>query len=628
MPATDLTGRASAIPSDSSPGPRGTDDPGDDRSTGSPSSGAGIVLPPQWRVRHRLPDGRIRAGQVVVLQLAVVIAVVALGQAMPAMLIGLAVAALLATLAGARVRDRWLIEWIGTAVAYAFRRRTRPADVGSAALLDRLDPGAMLRPAELADAPAAVLDDATGLVALLEITDPSELIGDEARSLPPPATLLSAGTPHGPPIRVQLLLSRTTAPAVALGGAAIATSYRQLTEGRLGGHERAVLAVRVLRVDGASPAELRHALAGTMRRIVRRLRPLSGRPLGKPAALAALAELAHHEAGPVRETWSALHGRHLLQASFHLDRWPDPRSAGGRQLVSRLLAVPATAVTVALAAGPRPGTARSELAVRLAATAPAELAAATRTVRRTVDEAGGEVRRLDGDQLGGLAATVPLALPGRGRPGPAAPELTIGDAGLLVGVNRHGSAVTVRLFRPEGTRVVLVGGLRTGQTLVLRAMALGARVAVRTTRPTSWEPFLRAVGAPGGEVPRLLPPGGPTNDASGSPLHPLLLVVDTGPVGAAPEQPGPPWQATLLLRDELTSADVATLGHADLAVFQPLDSTEAALAGNALGLGPSAEWLTRMRQDMVAVVNRRALRWARLTPSPLEMRLVGPPNRH
>lgn len=628
MPATDLTGRASAIPPDSSPGPRGTDDPGDDRSTGSPSSGSGFVLPPQWRVRHWLPGGRIRAGQVVVLQLAIVLAVVALGQATPAMLIGLAAAALLAALAGARVRDRWLIEWLGTAVAYAFRRRTLPAGVGSAALLDRLDPGAVLRPAELADAPAAVLDDATGLVALLEITDPSELIGDEARSLPPPAALLSAGTPHGPPIRVQLLLTRTTAPAVALGGAAIATSYRQLTEGRLGGHERAVLAVRVLRVDGASPAELRHALGGTMRRIVRRLRPLSSRPLGKHAARAALAELAHHEAGPVRETWSALHEGHLLQATFHLDRWPDPRSAGARQLVSRLLAVPATAVTVALAAGPWPGTARSELAVRLAATTPAELAAATRTVRRTVDEAGGEVRRLDGDQLGGLAATIPLALPGRGRPGLAAPELTVGDAGLLVGVNRHGSAVTVRLFRPEGTRVVLVGGLRAGQTLVLRAMALGARVAVRTTRPTSWEPFLRAVGAPGGEVPRLLPPSGPTNDAPGSPLHPLLLVVDTGPVGAAPAQPGPPWQATLLLRDELTSADVATLGHADLAVFQPLDPTEAALAGNALGLGPSADWLTRMRQDMVAVVNRRALRWARLTPSPLEMRLVGPPNRH
>ncbi|MER7455609.1 type VII secretion protein EccE [Micromonospora sp. NPDC126480] len=585
-------------------------------------------MPPQWSARGR-PSGGVRAGQVVVLQVAGAVLLAALGRGASAVLGGVAVAALLLALAGARVRGRWLFEWLGTALAYVARRRALPAEAGPADLLDLVDPGAVVRSAELAGTPAAVLDDAAGMVALLEILEPGELIGDGSRALPPPAALLSAATPGGPPVRVQLVLAAVAAPAVALGGGAVATSYRQLTDGRLPGRERAVLAVRVLRVDGATPVELRHALAGTLRRIVRRAGPASVRPLGEHAALRVIAELAHHEAGPARESWSALRSGSLLQAGFRLDRWPDPRAEGGRRLVSRLLALPATAVTVALSAGPSTHDTTSPpsgLTVRLAAATPGELATAVQALHRTVDGSGGEVRRLDGEHLAGLAATVPLALPDGGPPGPAAPELVIGGAGLLLGANRHGAAVTVRLFRPEGTRVVLVGGLGAGQMISLRAMALGARVVVQTARPRAWEPFVRGVGTPGGTIP-LLPPGRPVGGEPGSPLRPLLLVVDTGPVGPAPE-PDPPWQATVLLRDELTVTDVAALGRADLALLQPLGRAEATLAGSALGLGESAEWLTRIREDMVAVVNRRALRWARLTPSPIEAQLIGGPGRH
>lgn len=204
-------------------------------------------------------------------------------------------------------------------------------------------------------------------------------------------------------------------------------------------------------------------------------------------------------------------------------------------------------------------------------------------------------------------------------------ELSLGEAGLMVGANRHGGAVTVRLFRPEPTRLLLVGGVRAGQLVVLRALALGARVVVQTTRPRAWEPFVRGVGAPGGAVP-VIPPGRPVGGAPGSPLQPLLLVVDAG---AAPEEadPGAAWQSTMVVRDALTPADVPALARADLAILQPLDPAEAALAGTALGLGGSADWLTRIRDDMVAVVNRRALRWALLSPTPIESQLVGRPVR-
>ncbi|NED55241.1 type VII secretion protein EccE, partial [Micromonospora aurantiaca] len=145
-------------------------------------------------------------------------------------------------------------------------------------------------------------------------------------------------------------------------------------------------------------------------------------------------------------------------------------------------------------------------------------------------------------------------------------------------------------------------------------------------RPRIWEPFVRGVGTVGGGVP-LLPPGRPVGGAPGSPLHPLLVVVDAGPV---PPEAGPAaaWQSVLVVRDELTPADTPALARADLAILQPLDPDEAALAGAALGLGGSAEWLTRIRDDMVAVVNRRALRWALLSPTPVESQLVGRPARH
>ncbi|SCL57871.1 type VII secretion protein EccE [Micromonospora citrea] len=599
--------------------------------TGLGLAGPRAAPPPQWIPAARRRKVGVGAGQVVAAQVAVAAVVASAGRGVLATLAAVAVAALLLPVAWVRLRGRWLFEWLATGLGYATRRRALPPAADPAALLGLVDPGAVVRPAELAGTPAAVLDDAAGVVALLEVGDPTDLLGDGPRALPVPASLLSAAAPDGPPVRLQLLLAGAPAPTVGAGGGTVATSYRQLTDGRLAGLERGVLAVRVLRADGWTGEELRRALSGTVRRIVRRLGAVTARPLGEQATLRVLAELAHHDDHPVRESWQAMRAGDLLQTTFRLLRWPDTRADAGRRLVSRLLALPATATTVSLCAGPwagaDPASAPTELAVRLAAATPAELSLAVQALRRAVAEAGGDVHRLDGAQLDGLAATLPLAAAGAPGPGPAPDglELTLGEAGLMVGTNRHGGAVTVRLFRPEGTRVMLVGGVRAAQLVALRAMALGARVVVQTARPRSWEPFVRGVGTPGAMIP-LVPPGRPVGGGPGSALCPLLVVVDAGPPPADPA-PGAGWRATLLVRDELTPADADALGRADLAVLQPLDPAEAALAGAALGLGGSAEWLTRIRDDMVAVVNRRALRWALLSPTPIESQLIGRPSR-
>ena len=59
-------------------------------------------------------------------------------------------------------------------------------------------------------------------------------------------------------------------------------------------------------------------------------------------------------------------------------------------------------------------------------------------------------------------------------------------------------------------------------------------------------------------------------------------------------------------------------------LLQPLTAAEAALAGGALGLGGSADWLTRIQSDMVGVVlPRRSVRWTLLSPTPIELQLIG-----
>ncbi|MFC0007824.1 type VII secretion protein EccE [Micromonospora siamensis] len=584
-------------------------------------------LPPQWMPAVTGRPASRRTGRVVAAQVALALPLAALGRGAGVLAVACVGALLLLVVWWARLRGRPLVGWLGVAVARLARRRALPS-AGAAELVDLVSPGAVVRPVELAGGPAAVLDDATGLTALLEVGDPGDLLGGGSRVLPGPASLLPPASAESPPVCVQLLLGAAPAPAPSAADGTAGTSYRQLTDGRLPGRSRALLAVRVLRVDGWSDEDLRRALSGTVRRIVRRLEPSTARPLGASAALLAVADLAHHDDGaPVRESWQAVRTGELLQSCFRV-RLPADREPAGAHLVSRVLATPATATTVSICAGPRTGTGagRSGLTVRLAARTPAELAAAAQVLRRSAAELGAEVRRLDGEQLVGLAATLPLAAaPGAGHDGDGPAELTLGDAGLMVGANRHGGAVTVRLFRPEGTRVLLVGGLRAAQLITVRAMALGAAVVVQTGRPRSWEPFVRGVAATSGTIP-VLPPGRPVGDAPGTSLRPLLLVLDVGPVPADPA-PGPAWRSTLVVRDELTPADVDALARADLAVLQPLDPAEAALAGTALGLGGTADWLTRIREDMVAVVNRRALRWALLSPTPIESQVIGRPAR-
>jgi hypothetical protein len=106
----------------------------------------------------------------------------------------------------------------------------------------------------------------------------------------------------------------------------------------------------------------------------------------------------------------------------------------------------------------------------------------------------------------------------------------------------------------------------------------------------------------------------------------VILDADAGdthePAGTAP--PPAPWRTTIVIRERLADPDVDLLARADLALLGPLSAPEAVLAGAALGLGGTGDWLARIRGDMLAaVVPRRTVRWALATPTHLERALLG-----
>ncbi|MGH3729314.1 MAG: hypothetical protein ACRDTU_11260 [Micromonosporaceae bacterium] len=202
-------------------------------------------------------------------------------------------------------------------------------------------------------------------------------------------------------------------------------------------------------------------------------------------------------------------------------------------------------------------------------------------------------------------------------------EVNTGGAGLLLGLNRQNSPVTARVFRPEPTRAMLIGGLACVQLLAYRALALGVRVVVQSARAAAWERFAAEAGGGVG----FIAPGSPIPQPATA-MFPQLVIIDVGPsVGELDSQAGA-WRTTLTVRDELTAWDVDTLMRADVAVMQPLSEVESALAASALGLHEVQEWMSRIRADMVTLASHGTVRWALLAASAAEQQVVGQPVRY
>lgn len=543
----------------------------------------------------------------------------------------------LAALAVLRWRGRWLYEWLPLAAGRLTGRRVGTAD--GSRILAGLHPGAVI---EEADDGYGVLVTTDGHTALLALGHPSDLVveGDLAADgwADAIAATVSRADPQAqmPAVAVQLLVHAVPAPLARLADTVAGASYRQLTDGQIPAQRRAWLAVTARRGGPAWTEEwLRVAVLGAAGKAQRELvkAGLHGRPVTADEYRVALAEimgLTGSTGGALRSHWAGLgHGEHALYP-VRLHRWPTRPVPGG--LLRTLSAIPAGTVTTALALdapGQRPGALRAGVALRL--TGPGrQLGEATGALRQRLSGSGGALRRYPGEQLTGLIDTMPLGAPVRAGHRASAAALgalgsPLGQAGLLLGRNRRDVPVTLSLLRAEPTRAVLFGGPTVAGLLSLRALGLGAQLGIQTTRAERWSAFER--GAAGLPL-HLVALGQPLALAPASEHRPQLILTDAGRhlVDLPPDTQA--WRSHLLVRDELTRYDLDALAHADLVLLQPLPPEAASLIGTALGLPEAADWLPRIRPDMVAVIARTAdgrrplVRWARLTMTPTESQLL------
>lgn len=200
-------------------------------------------------------------------------------------------------------------------------------------------------------------------------------------------------------------------------------------------------------------------------------------------------------------------------------------------------------------------------------------------------------------------------------------------SGLVLGADRRRDPVAVRLFAPEPTRVALVGGAWPAYLVVLRALALGARITVVTADPANWAAFGGwAASGPGDQVTVL---GGEQPLALvGTPQRPALIVYDLGVAGPRAAAHVGPWQSQLTVLRRLDRPGVGVVQESSLTLLQRLDATEALIAGSALRLPPhSGRFLQVMADDMLAVVADSADRYIWVTPTPTELQYAGPARR-
>ena len=534
----------------------------------------------------------------------------------------------------------------GVRMRYRMRARTVKSRTGDlrSGLLEHLDPSTVIDSIEVDGDRVGVVATDTGAVAVLELGGTAAgMLVDPPVQLPSPAALLPADDPSGAPVSVQLVVQ--VVPAARAETDVIAKSYLELAGATVPATRRAWLAVRVWRTpDSYTQAELRPALVAGLRSLRRRLRQhkVPAESLGPEALLdvtAALAGLGTPgiEAGAAAsESWRRWSTAETVHSTHRMVGWPRP----DWRIDALLRGVPAAAVTLGLAVTRprgRPGPELAvELAVRVATTDQRRLATADSALAGLVHRAGGRCEPMPGEQVFGLAATLPLggfaALTGGGtltsRVGLHAADpqalaglgAQLGGAGLIIGKDRHGAPVVVRPFRPQPTGIVAVGTLAFGQLLTMRQLALGASLAVQTTRPDSWVPFLQQCGVSRDRVSLGQPGTAPARPATAD--KPLLVVYDAGPVDPKAVAPVGRWQTTLVVREELTAWDVDLLGAANLVLMQRLTDVEAAMAAAALRFGQVQGWLPRISAEMVAVSEPGQLRWAMLDCTALERQML------
>lgn len=199
-------------------------------------------------------------------------------------------------------------------------------------------------------------------------------------------------------------------------------------------------------------------------------------------------------------------------------------------------------------------------------------------------------------------------------------------AGLLVGVDFRGSPVAVRLFRPEPTRVTIVGGVWPAQLLVFRALAAGAQVVVVSNYAQNWVSFAAHATGDNDRLVALAPHQSVT--ATATARRPVLIVDDRGQAETAYVAPLGPWQTQITVLHQLDRPGSALVQGSDLTILQRLGNGEAAVAGQALRLTRrSLQALQTMPDDVFALLTGGVEHYVKVAQTSTERSYTGNPRR-
>jgi len=387
--------------------------------------------------------GGVRAGQLVSVELAILGVALVHRERLSVLIPVSAAAVTVVGLVMVRRRGRFLYQWLALWLRYRTRRRRRQIIGGAAAerddvartMLASLVRWAEIAPVEIEDVEVALISHAGGLTAVLEVV-PLDAGGfiEPSQALPPLTALLPTAETGGPVVSVQVVIQSIPAPNFLGLEDSAAISYRELAGGIVPATRGCWIALQAEHVaEDYTAADLQDVVTRAVTRLQRRLRKagLRARILNRDEIVTEFLSLARAQpregtqTGPPRrrqklaspavtENWRTWSAGPQVHTTFRLRDWPDLSDPNGRELLDRLVRTPTLATTVSLAArwgsatDPATGTVELEAAIRVTLPGVAAVDPATDQIRAVVEGLGGRIERLDGEQVFGVAASLPL----------------------------------------------------------------------------------------------------------------------------------------------------------------------------------------------------------------------------
>jgi hypothetical protein len=198
--------------------------------------------------------------------------------------------------------------------------------------------------------------------------------------------------------------------------------------------------------------------------------------------------------------------------------------------------------------------------------------------------------------------------------------------GLVLGRDKNGELVVVRLFSNEPVQLVLVGGWWAARLIAFRAVALGCRVVVNTTSPQQWHGLGRAAGQEADVTVLGAADSGTRDDGT---TRRVLRIVDVGAVGGMVDTaPSTQGDTRLTLLPQLNPLVVDLLPKAHLVMLQRLDPQELMVMRSVWRLSRATrDLLQQMGDDMLAIVGGHADRYLWVDTTSIEERILGAPHR-